>query len=99
MLIGFVGRRRSGKDTAAAVLAAKGFKVVRFAEGLKTMLAALLRLHDVSELRIEQMIDGNLKKIPLGVLAGRTPRHAMQTLGTEWGRQCIRDTFWVDSTI
>jgi len=27
-------------------------------------------------------------------LMGATPRHAMQTLGTEWGRECIDTDIW-----
>jgi hypothetical protein len=29
-------------------------------------------------------------------LCGKTPRHAMQTLGTQWGRDCIGKDFWLN---
>jgi len=35
------------------------------------------------------------KAEPLPLFGGLTARHAMQTLGTEWGRQCIGNNFWV----
>lgn len=35
------------------------------------------------------------KEQPLPIFGGRTARHAMQTLGTEWGRNCIDNDFWV----
>ncbi len=44
----------------------------------------------------EDKIEGSLKAKPCSLLAGKTPRHAMQTLGTEWGRNCIGDGFWIN---
>lgn len=35
------------------------------------------------------------KEQPLPIFGGRTARHAMQTLGTEWGRNCIDSDFWI----
>lgn len=32
---------------------------------------------------------------PLDVLGGKSARHALQTLGTEWGRNCMDTNFWV----
>ncbi|RJG46480.1 hypothetical protein D3Y55_21025 [Mesorhizobium sp. DCY119] len=43
----------------------------------------------------EAEIEGDLKEAPSVRLAGKTPRHAMQTLGTEWGRNCMGEDFWV----
>jgi hypothetical protein len=43
----------------------------------------------------DRHIEGDLKEKPCDLLAGQTPRHAMQTLGTEWGRQCIAPDLWV----
>ncbi len=39
---------------------------------------------------------GELKEVPLKLLCGRTPRHAMQTLGTEWGRECLDENIWTN---
>jgi hypothetical protein len=43
----------------------------------------------------EDEIEGNLKEQPRKKLCGKTPRHAMITLGTEWGRRMIGQDFWV----
>lgn len=87
-LIGITGKARSGKDTAASYLAHKlGLIQYSFATPMKTAIKAMLGLSD-------EHMDGDLKdaKIPwLGV----SPRRIMQTLGTEWGRETIREDLWV----
>ena len=85
-LLGIHGKAGSGKSTAAQVLIDGGFKRVKFADPLKNMLRAI-GLTD-------QHIEGDLKEVPCDMLLGQTPRHAMQTLGTEWGRGCIGGEFW-----
>ena len=35
------------------------------------------------------------RKTPCELLGGATPRHAMQTLGTEWGRQLLHPDLWI----
>lgn len=95
-LIGLVGHAGAGKDTAAGGLALIGYRNVKFSSGLKAMLAALLEGQGVSPETIYRMIEGDLKETPTVYLNGRTPRHAMQTLGTEWGRKCIGPEFWVN---
>lgn len=92
-IVGFTGRKRSGKDTAA--LAVRATRVA-FAGALKHMLRALLQYQEVDEATIERMIEGDLKEVPTPFLNGHTPRHAMQTLGTEWGRDCMGEDVWVN---
>lgn len=88
-IIAFVGKAGSGKSTAAQYLAVQhGFRIVKFAAPLKRMLSAV-------GLDTEE-IEGSLKQQPCDRLMGQTPRHAMQTLGTEWGRNCIHPDFWVN---
>ena len=41
------------------------------------------------------MLDGDLKETPSTFLGGKSPRLAMQTLGTEW-RDTINRNLWVD---
>jgi hypothetical protein len=96
-VLGITGRKRHGKDTVARELVLHGFKVVRFAEPLKEMLRAFYRAHDLVSSEIERRIEGDLKEHPCIYLNGRTPRYAMQTLGTEWGRDLIDNNLWVDS--
>lgn len=95
LLIALTGLAGSGKSTAAAQLAARGFHVHKFAGPLKEMLRSLYREAGVPPDDIERRIEGDLKEKPCELLGGQTPRHAMQTLGTEWGRGCISEDLWV----
>lgn len=86
-IIGFCGPAGAGKSFAAAHLArAWRFTRVRFAGPLKAMMAALGLTPDE--------IEGHLKERPCDLLCGQTPRHAMQTIGTEWGRDMIGKRLW-----
>jgi len=87
MIIGLAGRAGSGKSTVAAHLAARGYRRIRFADPLKDMMRALGLT--------ERHIEGDLKEQPCPLLAGKTPRYAMQTIGTEWGRGIIHPDLWV----
>ena len=87
MVIGIAGHRGSGKSAAAAVLVEHGFVRQRFAQPLKDMLKAV-GLTD-------EHVDGSLKETPCELLGGATPRHAMQTLGTEWGRELLHPDLWI----
>lgn len=96
MIIGIAGVAGSGKSTAANVLVERGFTRGKFAAALKDMLRALLHYRGVPLLEIERMIEGDLKELPTAALNGKSPRHAMQTLGA-WGRKDIAEDFWVDT--
>ena len=86
-LIGFAGRAGCGKIYAAQYLTRfAGFEQVAFAGPIKDMMRAL----GITEAEI----DGNLKETPSIFLSGKTPRFAMQTLGTEWGRGLIGTALW-----
>lgn len=87
-IIAFTGLAGSGKSTAALHLVEHhGFARVRFAGPLKAMMAALGLSHD--------HIEGHLKEVPCDMLGGKTPRYAMQTIGTEWGRNLIVSDLWI----
>lgn len=89
MIIGFCGSIGSGKTTAAQFLIEdKGFVRVRFAQPFKSMLLAIGLTHEE--------VDGHLKEKPCDLLGGKTPRYAMQMLGTEWGRDLISPQLWVN---
>lgn len=88
VVVGFAGLARSGKSTAAQYLVDQyDFKRVRFAQALKDMLRAMGLG--------EREIDGDLKEQPCELLGGKTPRYAMQTIGTEWGRNIIAPDLWI----
>lgn len=93
-LYGLTGKKRCGKDTAAQGLIEAGFVRAAFADALKMMLATFLSLRGASDEEISMLIDGSLKEAPSDYLFGASPRHAMQTLGTEWGRNCIDQDLW-----
>ncbi len=95
-LIAFAGLKGAGKDTAAAVFVAAGYRPIKFADGLKRMLRSLIEWQD-SAAPSHRMTDGDLREVPSDLLGGRTPRHAMQTLGTEWGRDLMARGLWVDA--
>jgi len=94
-LIGLCGAAGSGKSEVAAILAEYGFTRLKFAAALKAMLGTLLAAGGVANEDIRRMIEGDLKETPAAILGGTSPRHAMQTLGTEWGRDCIAVDLWV----
>lgn len=91
-LIGIVGAAGAGKSTVALHLQDEyGAKRIRLADGLKRMLCAVGLT--------EEQVDGNEKLQPVALLCGKTPRWAMQSLGTEWGRKLIGEEFWVNVTV
>ncbi len=86
-VIALVGQAGSGKSEVAQHLVANHrYTRVGFADILKDMLGRLGL--NKSE------IGGHLKEQPCSLLLGQTPRHAMQTLGTEWGRDLIHPDLW-----
>lgn len=91
----------SGKTTVAEYLEhAYGFKIVRFAGPLKSMIHRLLTDGGMTDAEAtEAMTDPVRKEQPCGVLNGHSPRHAMQTLGTEWGRACLGTRFWINAAM
>lgn len=98
-LIGFIGQKRSGKDSAANALATHGWKIIKYADGLKTMLRAYLAYVGVAPDHIEQMLEGSLKEVPNAQFCGHSTRWAMQSLGTEWGRDLIGKNIWINATL
>lgn len=98
-LIGLLGRKGSGKDTAALTLLEQGYQNVKFAGALKEMIRSLLAYQGLDGETIERMVEGDLKEVATDYLAGATPRFAMQTVGTEWGRDLIASDLWVRTAI
>jgi hypothetical protein len=94
-VVGFCGRAGAGKSTAAAALVEAGFVRVKFAGALKVMMRAFYLAAGLSIDEIERRIEGDLKEEPDELLGGRTPRFAMQTIGTEWGREIVSPDLWL----
>jgi hypothetical protein len=87
----------SGKSTVATHLNNRhGYAIVKFAMPLKAMTSTLLEYMGYDNPKIvQQMIEGELKSRPIMGFPEITPRYMMQTLGTEWGRDCLDENFWV----
>ena len=96
MLIGLVGRKRSGKDTVADHLCgAYGFKKMALATPLKEACKIMFNLTD-------DQVNGDSKDIT-DARYGVTPRGLLQILGTDIVRNYlptvvsgITDSFWID---
>jgi hypothetical protein len=88
----------AGKSTVAQQLIEMGGERVKFAGCLKDMLRSCLAYQGATEEEIERMIEGDLKEQSTSLLCGRTPRHALQTIGTEWGRNLIGNDMWLNTT-
>lgn len=98
-VLGLSGAAGSGKSSVAEYLEQRhGYRRLRFVQPMKDALRRMLQSAMLDDHSIERMIEGDLKELPTPVLLGKTPRHAMQTLGTEWGRNCIGGDFWVNIT-
>lgn len=90
-VIGLIGPEGAGKSTCAAILEGRhGYARLPFAAPLKRMIAAL-GVHDRHLYGTPED-----KAAPLAIFGGKSARWAMQTLGTEWGRECIGAGFWGD---
>ena len=84
-LIGLIGQARVGKDTVGEYLHEYHlFNRRSFAGPLKTMLESVFG----------DRFDSGDREQPIDWL-GKSPRQLMQTLGTEWGRNCVHPDLWV----
>jgi hypothetical protein len=89
-LIVLFGPQRAGKSSAANSLCYhEGFVRVAFADPLYDMLDVLLGGPEID-------IRSLPKDKPMPELNNQTLRHALQTLGTEWGRNLMGSDFWVN---
>lgn len=87
-IVAIVGAAQAGKTTISQRLQTVwGYERMRFAGTLKNMLNTM-------GLTWEQL-DGSEKEVPSAMLGGKTPRHAMQTIGTEW-RDMIDPNLWTN---
>lgn len=88
IIIGVCGYAKSGKSTVSNFLLGYGGRKVAFADPIKAMCKAMGLSDD--------QLYGDMKEIPdHRILAGHTPRWAMQSLGTEW-RNMINVRLWSD---
>lgn len=99
LIIGLVGLAGSGKDTVAQLLQdhwAKSGLVsmcAAFADPIRAMCFDLMQYAGVQEPH-QYLLDRKLKETVIPEL-GVSYRHLAQTLGTEWGQQCIGRDVWI----
>lgn len=85
---------QQGKSTVAKYLKQKyGYQVVSFATPLKRMATQFLHAMGYSPFEIDGFLSEG-KSTRLAEITVDT-RHILQTLGTEWGRDCIHPDVWV----
>ncbi|MHC0508780.1 deoxynucleotide monophosphate kinase family protein [Achromobacter aegrifaciens] len=90
-LIGIAAKAQSGKSTVAEFIkAADGYTELSFASPIREFVAGLLgcTVPDLEPIK-EDVIPW----------CGKSPRQLMQTLGTEWGRKMVSETFWIDQAM
>lgn len=90
-VIGVCGRARTGKDTAAEAILRMGGGAYRysFADPLRAMVRAGWGV-DAGDPYWQRH-----KEASMAEFCGRSLRHVLQTLGTEWGREHIHPDVWV----
>lgn len=98
MLIGVLGQAGVGKDTVADRLVNHyGFVKVALADPLKRICKEVYAFSDDQLWGPSQARNGQDLRFPTGK-GYLSPRVALQTLGTEWGRTCYQNT-WIDYAI
>ena len=93
IIIGLCGAAGAGKGTAAEALGGCGLLELAFADAIYTAVA------NITGYSVLDLKDRTFKEVPIPWLGGKSPRHLLQTLGTEWGRNMIADDIWVRATM
>jgi hypothetical protein len=84
---------QSGKTTIASYLHAAGYQRVSFAAPLKRLAVLLLTELGLPEHEAMRLVHKDKEEIIPSLRT--TARHMLQTLGTEYGRNCIHPHIWV----
>lgn len=89
MIIALCGLAGSGKNAVASILRRNhSFGVIAFADPIYDAVAAITGMHR------RELEDRAIKEQVIPWL-GKSPRELLQTLGTEWGRNTVRDDIWI----
>lgn len=99
LIIGLVGLAGSGKDTVAGILQGHWEQddiqsaCTAFADPIRSMCRDLL-LHAGVQGPDRYLFNRELKETVIPEI-GASYRHMAQTLGTEWGQQCLGRDVWI----
>ncbi len=80
-----------------------GYVPVKFAGTIKAMIEVFLKDFGIDAAHVPLYLEGGFKEQPIethdGCLLSVSPRHLLQTLGTEWGRVLVNRQIWVGITV
>ena len=84
---------QSGKTCVASVISEQGYTIVPFAATLKDMIVPMIVALGYDYPRAWELVISDKSYVlpEFGVSA----RHMLQTLGTEYGRQCLHPDVWL----
>lgn len=86
-LVGFAGLKQSGKTTSAKALKHHGYRIYSFADPIRKLCRAL---------GITKKYYNKDKDAPISHLGKKSARYIMQTIGTDWARDMVSETIWLD---
>lgn len=99
MILGLIGHAGCGKDTFADHLVNNyGFCKVSFSDPMKRFCKEVYEFSDTQLWGPSNMRNSEDPRYPRNLGESLSPRYALQTLGTEWGRGCYPNT-WVEYAI
>lgn len=96
-IVGLMGYGSAGKSEVKKYLVEhRNFEGPHIKTPLANMCRSLLRDIGIPEQEVERYIDGDLKRVPIPQLGGRTSTEIQQFQGTEFGRDFCHEDLWLN---